>query len=90
MSLIQKPSRLAPDMELGTNRTHRTTTAWHSTRGNRGERAAGERGREPDFRIVKNRKFLPKAPGTDSRRSEKWLVVTINRSFAALSRFEMT
>jgi hypothetical protein len=70
-------------------RAHRARTAERSTRDNQNERAAGECGRETDFRIVKNRKSLPKAPGRDLRRSEKWLVITISRFFAALSRFDV-
>jgi len=48
--------------------------------------APDEHDREAGFRIVKNRKFLPKAPGTDLRRSEKCLTIMISRATYASSR----
>jgi hypothetical protein len=71
---------------IDTNRGHRAQITRRTTRHNRHGRAAGERDREAVFRIVKNRTFLPKAPGTDPRRSEKCPGITINRSPRVLFR----
>jgi hypothetical protein len=72
--------------EVAMHRTHHAQTTWRTMRYNRHGRAWGERDREAVFRIVKNRTFLPKAPGTDLRRSEKCLAIMIGRSSHALFR----
>lgn len=76
------------DVPLDEHCAHHARTTWRKMRDNQDERALGERGREADLQIVKNRKFLPKALRTGSRRSEKWLAITLTLMFPALSRLD--
>jgi hypothetical protein len=76
-------------MDVSLTLYHAPTTK-RATAVNKYRRAPDERDRESVFRIVKNRKFLPKAPWTDSRRSEKRLANTIGRTLRALFRRELT
>jgi hypothetical protein len=70
--------------EFDARRARHASSTWRASRHNQFGREPSERDREADFRIVKNRRFLPKAPGTDLRRSEKCLAITIDRTFRAV------
>jgi hypothetical protein len=71
-------------------RAHHARAACRTRRHNHDGGEPRECYREAGFRIVKNRRFLPKAPGTDSRRSEKWLAITLALVLPALSRLDVS
>jgi hypothetical protein len=74
------------DVPLDQHRAYHARITWRTTRHKRAGSAPGERDRETGFRIVKNRRFFPKAPGTDLRRSERRLAITLDLTFRTLSR----